>query len=199
MWLKMANFFTFSFIDQPLAAYRVHGVNMYTASSNETQTRHSLAVIEKFIPAPFEGSFTIARSQALLLFRCAHLHYRLGQFKQADSYIKKSFTTDPILAGQGQYLAQWLSLFNDDPAFGLFAASYFPRGNRSQFEMPQLEKAAYFYRYRDLPRARDYALKTIRMDLRNARKRELVGIILQASTSPRLYKLLRSLLVRSTV
>ena len=33
MWLKMANYFRFSFIDQPLAMYRVHGVNMFTGST----------------------------------------------------------------------------------------------------------------------------------------------------------------------
>jgi glycosyltransferase involved in cell wall biosynthesis len=197
MWLKMANFFHFSFIDQPLAMYRVHGVNMYTGSTIETQTRHNLAVIEKFIPAPIAGPLASPRVQALLTIRLAQIKYCLGEVKQAESCLQNCFLIDPVLAGQGKYLAHWLDLFLEDPAFGLFATSYFPQDFRSQFEITQLEKAAYFYRSRDLPKARDYASRSIRMDLRNADKRELVGIIIQASTSPRFYKILRSLRRRS--
>ncbi len=197
MWLKMANFFPIRFIDQPLAMYRVHGVNMFTGSTNETQTRHNLAVIEKFVPTPFAGPLADPRVQALLTFRMAHLKFNLGQNRQAEVHLQNCFSIDPVLASLGRYLAQWLDLFSNDPAFGLFAASYFPDGHRARFEVAQLEKAAYFYRSRDLPKARDYALRSIRMDLRNANKRELIGIILQASTSPRFYKLLQWLTGRS--
>jgi len=197
MWLKMANFFSFSFIDQPLAKYRVHGVNMFTGSTNETQTRHNLAVIDKFMRMPFDGPLASPRILALLAFRMAYLQFKLNQPNQAEKYLSNCFIIDPDLAFQGDYLAQWLSLFNDDPQFGLLAANCFPQSRRSQFEVVQMEKAAYYYRRCDLPRARDYALRSIRMDIRNARKRELIGTILQASTSPRIYKFLRSLRMRS--
>jgi glycosyltransferase involved in cell wall biosynthesis len=198
MWLKMANFYSFSFITRSLAMYRVHGVNMYTGSTHETQILHNLAVVDKFMRTSFDGLLSSPRIQALLKFRMADLQFHLGQPVQAEKYLRQSFIIDPDLAIQDQYLAQWLSLFNDDPQFGLFAASCFPNGRRLQFEASQLERAASFYRSRDLPKARDYALRSIRMDLRNATKRVMIGTIIQASSPPHLYKFLRSLHKGST-
>ncbi len=193
MWLKMGNFFRFSFIDHPLAKYRVHGVNMFTGSTTDTQTRHNIEVTEKFIHTPFEGPLGSSRIQALLALRLAHLRFDLGQTDQADEYLQKCFIIDPSLADQWVYLTEWLDLLTDKPEFRLFAASRFPQVWRSQFEGAQLEKAACYYRNHDLQKARNFAFKSIRKDLRNAGKRELVGTILQASTSPKIYKFLRSL------
>ena len=193
MWLKMSNYYRFSFIDQPLAMYRVHGVNMFTGSTSETRTRHNLAVIDKLLRTPFGGPLASPRIQALLAFRMAHAQFNLGQIVQAEKYLQKSFIIDPGLSTQGKYLVQWLSLFNEDAQFGLFAVSCFPPGGKNQFEAAQLAKAASYYRNRDLPKARDFAFRSIRKDLHNAGKRELVGTILQASTSPKVYKFLRSL------
>ena len=127
-----------------------------------------------------------------------HLQFHLGQPVQAEKNLRNCFILDPSLATQDQYLAQWLNLFNDDPQFGLFAASCFPNGRGSQFEAAQLERAVSYYRNRDLPKARDFALRSIRMDLRNATKRVLIGTLIQASSSPNLYKFLRSLRKGST-
>ena len=193
MWLKMANHFRFSFINEPLAMYRVHGVNMFTGSTMDAQTRHNLDVIEKFFHTPFEGPLGGPRIQALLAFRLAHLRFNMGQTVQAEEYLQKSFIIDPGLSDQGIYLSQWLSLFTVNPEFSLFAVSHFPKATRPQFEGVQLEKAASYYRNHDLPKARDFAFRSIRKDFRNAGKRELVGTILQASTSPRIYAFLRSL------
>ena len=199
MWLKMANFYSISFINQSLAMYRVHGGNMYTGSTVETQTLHYLAVIDKIMSTSYEAPLGSSRIQALLSFRKAQLLFRLNQPALAEKYLRQCFIIDPSLAVQGGYLAQWLSLFNDDAHFGLLAASCFPDGNGSKFEAAQMKNAASFYRSQDLAKARDYALRSIRMDFHNARKRELVGTIIQASTSPRFYNLLRAISKRSNV
>jgi glycosyltransferase involved in cell wall biosynthesis len=192
MWLKVANFFQISFIDQPLAMYRMHGVNMYTGSTNETQTRHSMAVIDKFMHVNFEGPLAEPFIQALLSFRMAAFHFKLGQLKQAEDLLQKCLNIDQRFADQWRFLADWLDLFNDDAKFGLFASAYFPNKSRSKFQSTQFMKAAAYYRSRDINLARDFALKSVQKDFRNIRKRELIGTILQASTHPRFYNFLRS-------
>jgi glycosyltransferase involved in cell wall biosynthesis len=195
MWLKMANFYPISFIDRPLAMYRVHGINMYTGSTQEARILHNLAVVDKIIKARFSGPLSLPKNQALLAFRKAHLHFQLNQIELAKSCIRRSFEIDPGLGSEGRYLSNWLSLFNAEVEFGLFAASCFPQTDRdrSKFEAEQFAKAAIYYRSQDIVRAKSYAIQSLSADLSHISDPQLVGIILQASTPPWVYQCLRSL------
>jgi len=111
MWIRIAQGgFPFGYVDQPLFQYRVVKGSM--SGNIVQQAGDEFARLDKFFGDPDLPSDTKAlepKAYSILHYEFAAKHYHAGEIKIGQQHIRRAITTCPRLAGDEEWLLEWIA------------------------------------------------------------------------------------------
>lgn len=109
MWLRVAKHFPITYIDQPLAIYRLHTTNL--TRNLAVQQKWHLKALEKMLHCNPEVTHEVGQDVVdfALAFHTAYMMFNQGSNKEARRYYAKALRVRPFRwRSYGYYLACWL-------------------------------------------------------------------------------------------